>query len=229
VYAAGAVGGAGAVFLTEDFGLSWKRARQAPAGPVLDLAVSPGDAGRLLAATAAGAYLSTDAGETWARVCTVPGLRQVEFHPAGADTMAAAGRHGVALSTDAGATWQDLSAGLPTTDVHALAFADCGGTSLLAGTRGEACFRWDFPTAEDEPQPAACRPRPGATVTTDELNLPWAGTAEGRATTTMLDACGREVLSLRPGPNDISLLPAGVYVLRDAGAGAGLRRVVVLR
>jgi len=37
----------------------------------------------------------------------------------------------------------------------------------------------------------------------------------------LLDASGRRVMSLRPGPNDVSSLPGGAYFIRQQGLGIG--------
>ena len=42
----------------------------------------------------------------------------------------------------------------------------------------------------------------------------------------LLDACGRKVMDLVPGPNDVSRLSPGVYFVRPA---SGVNKVVVLR
>jgi hypothetical protein len=45
---------------------------------------------------------------------------------------------------------------------------------------------------------------------------------------TLLNASGRRVLDLSPGPNDVSALPPGVYFIRPRDASA-TRKVVVSR
>jgi hypothetical protein len=42
----------------------------------------------------------------------------------------------------------------------------------------------------------------------------------------LLDACGRKVLDLKPGANDVRALAPGVYFVRESPA---IRRVTVLR
>jgi hypothetical protein len=43
---------------------------------------------------------------------------------------------------------------------------------------------------------------------------------------TLLDASGRRILALHPGPNDVSRLPPGVYFIRPA---SGVCKVIVTR
>jgi hypothetical protein len=46
----------------------------------------------------------------------------------------------------------------------------------------------------------------------------------------LLDATGRKVMALRPGPNDVRHLPAGVYFLRMAnGEGRMANTKVVIQ
>jgi hypothetical protein len=51
---------------------------------------------------------------------------------------------------------------------------------------------------------------------------------------TLLDASGRAVMNLKPGPNDVRTLAPGVYFVREGGVsreqgGAGIRKVVIAR
>jgi hypothetical protein len=49
----------------------------------------------------------------------------------------------------------------------------------------------------------------------------------------LLDASGRKVMDLRPGPNDVSRLAPGVYFVRQASGvereASGVNKVVVTR
>ena len=102
-------------------------------GRLWDIAVSPGDASVVLAATDQGVYRSADAGATWTQT-SLKGVRAwtVGFdarapHPAYAGL---SGR-GVARSDNGGTTWTDASDGLTDHDVRCLAF---GLEGMAAGT-----------------------------------------------------------------------------------------------
>jgi len=75
------------------------------------------------------------------------------------------------------------------------------------------------------PQVEMTKPLP--TVVRNVLFLPEASSRRPQAAG-LLDACGREVLDLHPGANDLRHLPAGVYFVREAQAEA-IYRVVVTR
>jgi len=74
-------------------------------------------------------------------------------------------------------------------------------------------------------------PKLGPSLVRGILSLPWAKRDVRRATGALLDAAGRCVMSLKPGANDVSRLPAGVYFVRGAGRGMGdegrMRKVVL--
>jgi hypothetical protein len=42
----------------------------------------------------------------------------------------------------------------------------------------------------------------------------------------LLDACGRKVMALVPGPNDVSRLAPGVYFVQSGSTRTGLRLVI---
>ncbi len=62
----------------------------------------------------------------------------------------------------------------------------------------------------------------GPTIVGNILNLPFAP-CNWQSPIALLDATGRKVLDLRPGPNDISGLAAGVYLVRH---GSGVTKIV---
>ncbi|MFO7650841.1 MAG: M14 family zinc carboxypeptidase, partial [bacterium] len=72
------------------------------------------------------------------------------------------------------------------------------------------------------PTPGASRIPPVASIVRGSLNLT-SGISHLTSDVALLDASGRRVLSLRPGPNDLSSLPPGVYFIP---AASGLLRVV---
>jgi hypothetical protein len=106
-----------------------------------------------------------------------------------------------------------------------------------AVARGEdtvvtAAMAWIDSTAgvaeSSKPQTMGRRLEP--TIVCGELFLAEASSRKPRSVS-LLDVGGRKVMGLRPGANDVSRLPPGVYFVRDAAGGErpgmGVRRVVV--
>jgi len=84
------------------------------------------------------------------------------------------------------------------------------------------------PTGIEEHQtPTAGRQTPTATIVRGVLNLQSA-ICNLKSEIVLLDASGRHVLDLRPGANDLSRLPAGVYFVR-ANEANGAYRVLLVR
>jgi len=91
----------------------------------------------------------------------------------------------------------------------------------------------------DEPRGAAVHPlEPGATIVRGVLFLPKMGTVpSGTAPVfgpSLLDACGRCVMDLHPGANDVRALAPGVYFIRrlkteDGRPATDVRRVVIVK
>jgi hypothetical protein len=84
----------------------------------------------------------------------------------------------------------------------------------------------------DNPQASVLKPQ--ATVVHGVLYLPPASDVVRHASSVLLDISGREVMELRPGPNDVSRMSPGVYFIRKRQAAVGpgpsaVRRVVVAR
>jgi hypothetical protein len=65
-------------------------------------------------------------------------------------------------------------------------------------------------------RPAARQSAPAPTIVRGTLSLHPADDNRGPATA-LLDAAGRQVMSLNPGPNDITALRSGVYFVAVAG------------
>lgn len=96
-----------------------------------------------------------------------------------------------------------------------------------------------LPTAVSEPSRPSAQPRPvGATIVRGALNLPASSFGIGCAPvrtaghSTLVDATGRRLLDLAPGPNDVSHLAPGVYFVCWPAAGtqpAAASRVVLVR
>jgi hypothetical protein len=79
---------------------------------------------------------------------------------------------------------------------------------------------------EEQPQASSHKPQALATIVRGQLILP--GSAFGVRSSELLDASGRRVLELRPGTNDLSRLPAGVYFIRATETDR-THRVLLLR
>ncbi|MFO7652121.1 MAG: hypothetical protein R6X13_12380, partial [bacterium] len=91
-----------------------------------------------------------------------------------------------------------------------------------------------YAVEEGRPTRDARRVTPNASVVRGALNLPRdmtelrSGNSDRVPRPVLLDAAGRRVLALKPGPNDVSRLAPGVYFVQSAGP-AGTSRVLVLR
>jgi phosphoribosylformylglycinamidine (FGAM) synthase PurS component len=107
-----------------------------------------------------------------------------------------------------------------------------------AGTVGGKTYNTDWvwgkmnpsPTSvEESRQPSAHGSRPTATVVRGVLFLPVSPFA---VRTSLFDMTGRQVMALRPGPNDVRALAPGVYFVRAAGgerSAMKVRKVVLQR
>jgi aminopeptidase N len=83
---------------------------------------------------------------------------------------------------------------------------------------------------EESPRPQAASYKPGATVVRGVLHLrPSASTSSSPSW--LLDISGRKTLELRPGPNDVSRLPPGVYFVHSTldSRHSKVTKVVVTR
>ncbi len=214
IYAGGEVSNAGAVYRSTDFGATWNRTAGSPGGTVQSLAVHPLDPDRVLAATGAGIFLTTNGGTSWTVLTGTSGSRSVVFYPGGEDTVVTGGDFGVMISRDRGASWTSMNSGLEGRSVTLVGFAERGGPFLVAGTTNSACFGWQFVTGlaqsgtEIAPTPAI-----GPGIVRNVLLLDASG--EGReAKGVLLDISGRRVLTLASGENDVSRLGPGVYFVR---------------
>ena len=99
-------------------------------------------------------------------------------------------------------------------------------TAAMAWIDSMAAAVVEMPNAEVRPTSV------GPTVVRGVLFLAKASSRELQAAS-LLDVGGRKVMGLRPGANDVSRLPPGVYFVRDAAGGerpgTGVRRMVVAR
>ncbi len=128
---------AGGVFRSADQGKSWKASSSGiPTGPIVSLAIDPGDPRRLLAGTTDGLFRSTDTGRSWKRVAKVLTGRVVEAVLFQTSRLVYAGtlRTGVFRSTDGGVTWARATEGITDRDILVLA---AGPHEIYAGTSGQ--------------------------------------------------------------------------------------------
>ncbi len=160
-----------------------------------------------------------------------------------------------ASSSPDGATWSSLVR-LTNADATSKRFPflarNCSGDSLAIGfeqdsiagfnsggtgatSRNPICvWRGTGIGAVSESRPTSLAPRPllTATIISGVLFVP--RSPDPSISRSLLDISGREVLSLRPGSNDVSALSPGVYFVREKSSAAGrmpqgARRVAVLR
>lgn len=95
--------------------------------------------GKLLAATGAGIYRSTNDGGSWARAYTGPsGTQCFSFEVANGKWYAATDTYGVVVSSDMGETWVETNAGMDARSILALHVYE---GDMFAGTSGSGVFR----------------------------------------------------------------------------------------
>jgi hypothetical protein len=225
-YTAGHVGTAGVVFSSTDLGDTWVQTATGPPDTVYALAVHPDSAAQVFAATPSGLFHSTDAGATWS-VTLDHDTRAVLFRPGAPDTVVAGGNEGAFVSGDGGGTWQETNAGLEPPSVVALAFAGTGTATLFCGTDGGACYRASELTGLGQGSDVcAMRRERGVPSIVHGTLLLSGGRQEEKGVVWLLDATGRNLMTLAPGPNDVRHLGPGVYFIRR---GRSVDRTVLLR
>jgi photosystem II stability/assembly factor-like uncharacterized protein len=228
VYAGGDVAGAGAVYRSTDFGSTWTQTATAPTDTVFSLVVDVADAAKVFAATPNGVFATTDAGATWDRLMGAD-LRAVLQYPGSPDTLVVGGTSGVFISTDGGGAWDPMDSGLEGSAVTALAFAERGGTYLIAGTPGGSCFAWQFEAGVAE------RPVTGDGRITDVLEAwprPFVSycriVGHERDRFSVFDHSGR-LVSVAGGDRIGAGLAAGVYFARGIEPNTAPVRIVKTR
>jgi hypothetical protein len=230
IYAGGEVAGAGAVYVSTDFGSTWTKTATAPTDTVFSLEVYPTDAARALAATPDGAFLTTNSGATWTNL-KGGNLRAVLWYPGCPDTLLAGGLAGVSISTNGGGTWNQMNAGLDGRAVNALAFVDHGGTYLIAGTVGGSCYAWQFDAGLAD-KPVTMNDKRGTMNGVRVWPNPFVSycrvVGHERDEFTIFDHSGRQVGTGR-GNRIGAELAAGVYFLRGIGSAASPVRIVKTR
>ncbi len=101
----------------------------------------------LLAAASDGLYRSADGGRSWWRLSVPPALASADFkevvvNPDNPAVLYATGADfGVIRSDDGGQTWQQVTEGLPSLDVGALAIHSFRRETLFAWIKGQGVFR----------------------------------------------------------------------------------------
>ena len=126
---------------------------------------------------------------------------------------------------------------LQTTGLTALSLAiDKNSEPLIAYTTSDGVFlaRGVGITglSEEQRESTPHGSRLTTSVIRNVLLLPRVPRSKPQATSWLLDAAGRKVLDLHPGPNDVSRLSPGVYFVREAQAQAqakSIRKVIVTR
>jgi hypothetical protein len=228
IYAGGQVAGAGAVYKSTDFGVTWAPTGAAPADTVFGLAVHPADANRVFAATPSGTFYSTDAGANWSNLGGGSDLKAVKFHPWGADTVYVGGAAGVSVSHNAGGAWTAMNAGLDGRKVASLEFAAQDGLLLLAGTVGGACYVWQLETGTGEGRGTRGEGRGTVSVWPNPFVACCRVVGYEQDEFTIFDHSGRQVGTAR-GDKIGAVLPAGVYFLLGAQAQAQAQAIGPIR
>ncbi len=237
IYAGGCINAPGAVFVSTDFGRTWDACASAPTGKVYGLAIHPDDPDVVYAAAQDSTWKTTDGGATWNRIGGGYYLSDVKLFPGCPDTVLVSGRYGVAMSEDGGGTWTSLNAGLTSLDVICLDFSVTDRIDLFAGTKGGAVCRYSFLTGIEESANDEWRMMNDrsmtATIVRGVLFLPEASSVKRGASCVLLDITGRQVMELRPGPNDARHLSPGVYFLCLASSvergASSVRKVIIQR
>jgi hypothetical protein len=236
----------GTIVRSSDSGVHWDTVNFCPYENVMELAVGPD--GSIFAGTVnmmggkGRALRSTDNGQTWASLetgSTGNGFYAFAFPRPG---LVVLGTLGVYASTDNGDTWIPSAAGLPTTQILALAVC---GNSLIAATDGAGI--WKIPLSEitDVESPESARPRqvalaqnypnPFNPTTSIRFELP----ASLDVRLSIFDILGREVSVLvnerwDAGVHEVtfdgSALATGVYFCRLQTPGlVATRRLLLLK
>lgn len=113
------------ILRTSDGGATWEKCLDWSYDQrrgVLALDIDPQDSSRIFAGTSEGVYRSTDRGDTWQQVLSIPMAVDLAIHPDRPDTIYASCGNlgtpadaGIWRTTDGGDTWNELTTGLPAT------------------------------------------------------------------------------------------------------------------
>ena len=103
---------------------------------------------------------------------------------------------------------------------------EAGGYVYVARDSGLRIIEFYGGGVEEGRRPPACSRQLNATIVRGVLWLPAAASSETQAPSCLLDAVGRRVIRLRPGPNDVQHLSPGVYFVSSPGSA---EKVVLTR
>jgi hypothetical protein len=128
-----------AAYLSTNGGSSWSKIGGLPTQIYRAAASDPQVPGTLYVASDSNLYGSTNGGASWSHIGSLPSLSNsftsfVSISPLADHTFYVGTPTGLASSLDSGATWTMLTAGLVSTDVRAMAFAN--GRTYLATAGG---------------------------------------------------------------------------------------------
>jgi hypothetical protein len=195
----------------------------------------------IFAGTAAGVYLSTDSGTSWAAVnsgLTNTNIAVQSLAVSGSNIFAATFYSGVFLSTNNGTSWTAVNTGLPAnTMVYSLAVS---GSNIFAGTWGGGVWYRSLsemlPVINPTPQQGMLRTSGfKINITKNGLAVLFPETMNnGPITVGLFNVAGREIYSVKhQALNGIlniptSKLPAGRYFISIAGRNTTLSSSVVL-
>ncbi len=123
-------------------------------GTIIDLAVDPDQAARIIAMTAVGVFLSSDSGANWSTVTGNlqsfdPGtLRSLAFVPGTDDAVVVGSNRGTFFATASGGfdSWSEFGQNLPNAPVFELEY-DAADNVLVAGLLGRGA--WKFTSVSD--------------------------------------------------------------------------------
>jgi photosystem II stability/assembly factor-like uncharacterized protein len=136
------------VLISTDGGTSWQQTSTAAMDHVgvMDLAVDPGDAQMVYAATQSGLFTTTVSGATWSLVAGLPAataVRTVEIDPADSQhILAGVDGLGVYASSDGGKSWEASYAGLePNSSLHDIVFDPTNSLVVYASDYQSGVYR----------------------------------------------------------------------------------------
>ena len=129
-------GTGGGAFKSVDNGSLWTPVNQGLADLCVNTLATQG--ANIIAGTyceSGGVFISSDDGATWSQRLT--DLQITSFAKSGADLLASSYSGRIFISFDQGVSWAEISEGLPSLNVYALAVS---GTTLFAGTTEDGVF-----------------------------------------------------------------------------------------
>lgn len=197
------------------------------------------------AGTTQGVFQSTDGGTTWTLIGSFPNVRGLGVLPENESVIYAGTSSGVYLTTDAGITWQQVNEGLTNVNILSLVVRGGANPSVFAGTNGAGIFATTPPAgiAEDltkfSPPDLLIDVTPNPSRNTLTVTLRAQPQIHQPVLCELYDRLGRLVERLelpREGVEknwriDITLLPAGTYLLRlkQQGFKIGERAIVITK